>query len=81
MTRLLVGGEARAIAISAIAGMAGVGKATLAVHVAHGTVLLGGGDVRTAEDAWTRARGLFAAAGSPETADITARLEDLPGRS
>ncbi|MFL6055732.1 MAG: ATP-binding protein [Actinoallomurus sp.] len=48
---------------------------------ALGTVLLGGGDVRAAEDAWTRARGLFAAAGSPETADITARLEDLPGRS
>ncbi|MEV5753300.1 tetratricopeptide repeat protein [Actinoallomurus sp. NPDC052308] len=36
LTRLLVDGEARTIVISAIAGMAGVGKTTLAVHVAHG---------------------------------------------
>jgi hypothetical protein len=43
---------------------------------ALGTVLLTGGDVRAAEDAWTQARQLFAAAGSPEAAEVTASIED-----
>ncbi|MCO6003844.1 tetratricopeptide repeat protein [Actinoallomurus purpureus] len=48
---------------------------------ALGTVLRAGGDIDAARDAWTRARALFAAAGSPEAADVTARLDDLPGRT
>ncbi|GAA0342969.1 tetratricopeptide repeat protein [Actinoallomurus spadix] len=48
---------------------------------ALGAVLLAAGDAAAAEDAWTRARTLLAAAGSPESADVAARLEDLPGRT